>query len=159
MQIRPLKNSLILLVAEGFYSGKSPIASGTAGTVVGVFLYYFFSSLTAVWYLIVCIVIAVIGLWLAGEAEKLLGKKDAPSIVIDEITGYLVSMTLIPVSWGYMAAGFILFRFFDIVKPWPLQRIQNLHGGVGVMLDDIGAAVYTNIILQISYSYYKSISL
>ncbi len=145
-----LNRSIILFIAEGAYSGKSPVVPGTAGTVVGVLLYLLCKDLPSGWYLFACISVAGIGTWAAEEAEKLLGKKDAPSIVIDEIAGYLVSMLMIPSGWGFIAGGFVLFRLFDIVKPWPLDGLQDLNGGWGVMLDDIGAGIYTNIILQIA---------
>jgi len=70
--------------------------------------------------------------------------------VIDEIAGYLAAMFLAPSGWLFIACGFVIFRVFDIVKPWPLKRLQELHGGAGVMLDDVGAGVYTNIVLQIA---------
>ncbi len=145
-----LKDAALLFVAEGAYSGRSPLAPGTAGTAVGVMLYLLLKGLPLAWYLPVCVAVAGLGIWAAGEAEKLLGKKDAQSIVIDEIAGYLVSMVLVPPGWKFIAAGFCLFRFFDIVKPWPLRRLQDLRGGLGVMLDDIGAGVYTNMVLQIT---------
>ncbi len=140
----------MLFIAQGAYAGRFPVAPGTAGTVVGVLLYFLIMGLPAIGYLIVCVLVAGIGTWAAGEAESLLGKKDAPSIVIDEITGFLLSMFMVPPTWGVIIAGFFLFRSFDILKPWPLKRLQNLHGGAGVMLDDIGAGIYTNIVLQVS---------
>jgi phosphatidylglycerophosphatase A len=97
----------------------------------------------------VCALVAGIGTWAAGEAEKLLNKKDASSIVIDEIAGYVLAMVMIPPAWGLVIVGFFLFRFFDILKPWPLRRLEKMHGGAGVMLDDIGAGIYTNIVLQV----------
>ncbi len=141
---------VILFIAEGAYSGRSPFAPGTAGTVVGVLLYLLVKGLAPAWYLAAAAAVIVTGIWTAGRAEVLLGKKDAQSIVIDEIAGYLVAMFLVSSGWGFIAAGFLLFRFFDIVKPWPLKRLQDLHGGVGVMLDDIGAGIYTNIVLQLA---------
>jgi phosphatidylglycerophosphatase A len=141
--------AFILFIAQGAYSGRVPIAPGTAGTVVGVLLYFLIMGMTPVWYVALCNLVAGIGVWAAEEAEKLLGKKDAPSIVIDEIAGFLLAMFMIPPTWGMIIVGFVLFRFFDILKPWPLKRLEKMHGGVGVMLDDIGAAVYTNIVLQI----------
>ncbi len=147
-----IKQAVILFTAQGAWSGKSPVAPGTAGTLVGVLLYLLLKGLPAVWYGIACVLVIGIGIGAAGEAEKLLGKKDDQSIVIDEIAGYLISMIMVPSGWTFIAAGFILFRFFDIVKPWPLRQFQNLHGGLGVMLDDIGAGIYTNIFLQaVSY--------
>ncbi len=147
---RSLKDAALLFVAEGAYSGKSPFAPGTAGTAVGVLLYLLLKGLPLAWYLLASVLVTAIGIWTAGEAEKLLGKKDARSIVIDEIAGYLISMILVPSGWGFIIAGFFVFRFFDVVKPWPLNRLQDLHGGWGVMLDDVGAGIYTNIVLQIA---------
>ncbi len=140
----------ILFIAQGAYAGRFPVAPGTAGTLVGVLLYLGMESLAPGWYLSLCVLIFLAGTWAAGRAEVMLGRTDSPSIVIDEISGYLVAMFMAPTSWGFIVAGFFLFRAFDIVKPWPLRRLENLHGGLGVMLDDIGAGIYTNIILQIA---------
>lgn len=144
-------DSIVLFIAQGACSGRFSLAPGTAGTVVGVLLYLLFKDLSPLWYGAACVGVTVLGTWAAGYADCILGTKDSPSIVIDEIAGFLTAMFLIPFAWGSMVAGFILFRFFDILKPWPLKRVQEIHGGPGVMLDDIGAAVYTNVILQISY--------
>jgi phosphatidylglycerophosphatase A len=145
-----IAKAVILFVAQGAYSGRSPFAPGTAGTVVGVLLYLLVKGLGPAWYLAAAAAVIVIGFWTTGRAEVLLGKKDAQSIVIDEIAGYLVAMFLVSSGWGFIVAGFLLFRFFDIVKPWPLKRLQDLHGGAGVMLDDIGAGIYANAFLQVA---------
>ena len=141
--------AVIIFIAQGAYAGRSPVAPGTAGTLAGVLLYLLMNGLFPGIYLIVCLFLFVLGTWVAGRAEKALGRTDHPSIVIDEIAGYMVSMFLVPPAWGFMIAGFLLFRFFDIVKPYPLKRFQELRGGPGVMLDDIGAGIYTNIVLQV----------
>ncbi len=140
---------VVIFIAQGAYAGRSPIAPGTAGTLVGVLLYLWMKGLSPAFYLIVCLLLFVIGTWAAGHAETLLGRKDHSSIVIDEIAGYMVSMFMVPPAWGFLVAGFFLFRIFDIVKPYPLKRLQEIRGGLGVMLDDIGAGVYTNIMLQV----------
>lgn len=145
-----ITNAVILFIAQGAWSGKSPFAPGTAGTVVGVLLYLLVKGLGPAWYLAITAAVTVIGIWTAGRAEVLLGRKDAPSIVIDEIAGYLISMFLVPSGWGYVVAAFFLFRIFDIIKPFPLHRLQDLHGGLGVMIDDVGAGIYTNIVLQLA---------
>lgn len=142
--------AVVLFIAQGAYSGRSPVAPGTAGTVVGVLLYLGMERLSPAVYGVLCALIFLGGMWTTGRAEVILGKTDSPSIVVDEILGYLVAMLLVPTSWEFMAAGFVLFRVFDILKPWPLKRLQDLHGGLGVMIDDIGAAVYTNLLLQLS---------
>lgn len=142
--------AVILFIAQGAYSGKFPVAPGTAGTLVGVVLFLGIRNFSPLSYAAVCILLCGIGTWAAGRAEDILGRKDSPSIVIDEIAGYLISMFMVPTGWGFVAAGFVIFRIFDIFKPWPLKRLQDLHGGVGVMVDDIGAGVYANIVLQIA---------
>ena len=143
-------DKLVLFIAQGAYSGRIPIAPGTAGTVVGVLLYLLVRDLRSLWYGAACVGATVLGTWAAGYADCILGTKDSPSIVIDEIAGFLIAMFLIPFAWSSVAAGFILFRFFDILKPWPLKRLQDVAGGPGVMLDDIGAGIYTNVMLQVA---------
>lgn len=142
--------ALIIFIAQGAYSGRSRIAPGTAGSLLGVLLYLAMKDLSPVAYILICFIIMQTGTWAAGHAEKLLGRKDDPSIVIDEVSGYLFSMFNVPFGWGYAVAGFFLFRAFDILKPFPLRRLQDIKGGPGVMLDDFGAAVYTNVALRIA---------
>jgi phosphatidylglycerophosphatase A len=156
LSMNRIAKAVILFIAQGVYSGKSPFAPGTAGTVVGVLLYLLVKGLGPAWYLAAAAAVIVIGTWTAGRAEVLLGHKDGPSIVIDEIAGYLVAMFLVPSGWGFIVTGFFLFRFFDIAKPWPLKRLQDLHGGLGVMLDDIGAGIYTNAVLQVAVFMFKT---
>jgi phosphatidylglycerophosphatase A len=115
---------------------------------VGVLFYLLIKDLALPGYGAACIAVIAIGTWAAGEADRMLGSADSPTIVIDEIAGFLVAMFLIPFSWEYCVAGFLLFRAFDIVKPWPLKRLQHIPGGPGVMLDDIGAGIYVNAVLQ-----------
>lgn len=141
-------NKAILFIAQGAYSGRFPVAPGTAGTMVGVLLYLAMKDLPPYGYSLLAAFIVCAGIWAAGRAETILGRTDHSSIVIDEIAGYLVAMMLIPGTWQYLAAAFVLFRIFDILKPFPLNRLQEMHGGTGVMLDDIGAGIYTNIVLQ-----------
>jgi phosphatidylglycerophosphatase A len=153
--MRRVSEALILFIAEGAYSGKSPIAPGTAGTLAGVLLYFGLRDAGSFLYIIITLLVCIGGTWAAGRAEKILGCKDCPSIVIDEIAGYLIAMFMVPAGWGFIAAGFFLFRLFDIIKPWPLYGLQKINGGLGVMLDDIGAGVYTNILLQAAAYYLK----
>jgi phosphatidylglycerophosphatase A len=145
-----ITRAVILCISQGAYVGRFPVAPGTAGTVLGVLLYLWMKALSPLQYASICVLLCVFGSWAAGRAEVILGRRDSPSIVIDEITGYLVAMFMAPPAWGFIAAGFVLFRAFDIVKPFPLKHLQDLHGGIGVMLDDIGAGIYTGIILQLA---------
>jgi phosphatidylglycerophosphatase A len=146
---RPARE-LILFIAQGAYVGKLPVAPGTAGTLVGVLIQYGIRNAKPISYLAITILFCVVGTWAAGKAEIILARKDSPSIVIDEVAGFLIAMFLVPAGWGYVAAGFMIFRIFDIAKPWPLHRLQSVRGGLGVMIDDIGAGIYTNIALQVA---------
>jgi phosphatidylglycerophosphatase A len=148
-------NDIVLFIAQGAYSGRFPKAPGTAGTVVGVLLYLLIKDIGPLWYGAACVGTVVLGTWAAGYADRILGTEDSPSIVIDEIAGLFVALFLVPFAWGTVLAGFALFRFFDILKPWPLKKLQDIPGGPGVMLDDIGAAVYTNVILQTAAVFFK----
>jgi phosphatidylglycerophosphatase A len=150
MVMHKISDKMVLFIAQGAYSGRSPFAPGTAGTVVGVLLYLLLMGLSAPVYGAACLIVIVLGTWAAGRADALFGTKDNRTIVIDEIAGYLVSMLLVPATWQYMTAAFFLFRFFDILKPFPLRRLERLPGGPGVMLDDIGAGIYSNIVLQVA---------
>lgn len=143
-----ISRAITLFIAQGAYAGKSPVAPGTAGTLVGVLLYLGVKTLSLPKYGALCILLCVVGAWTADRAEALLGCKDCSSIVIDEIAGFLIAMFMVPSGWGFLAAAFLLFRAFDVVKPWPLHGLQDVRGGLGVMLDDIGAGVYTNLVLQ-----------
>jgi phosphatidylglycerophosphatase A len=142
--------AVILFISQGAYAGRFPVAPGTAGTVVGVFLYLGMKGLSPVHYFAVCLLVILVGMWTAGHAEIILGRTDSPSIVIDEIAGFLTAMYMVPPGWLSIASGFLIFRVFDVMKPWPLRRLEGLHGGPGVMLDDVGAGIYTNLLLQLA---------
>ena len=143
-------DKIAIFIAQGAYSGRAPIAPGTAGTSVGVLLYLLIKDLGPIGYVAVCAAVIAIGTWAAGRVDLMLGTKDNSTIVIDEIAGFFIALFFIPFSWGNVVAGFLFFRAFDIVKPWPLRRFERISGGPGVMLDDLGAGVYTNIVLQVA---------
>lgn len=140
-------NRFTKLIASVFYIGYVPIAPGSMGSLAALALYFFIkrSPLAMATAIGVCL---VLGLLTAGRAERLFGGKDASEIIIDEFTGMLISLFLLPVTMGYIVSAFLLFRFFDIVKPMPINRLEKLSGGWGVMLDDLMAGVYANLILQ-----------
>lgn len=144
-----MKEKFIIVVATGFGSGYAPFAPGTMGTVLGIPLAGMLSSCPWPISLISLLVFTLLSVYLAEVAEKLFEKKDPPCIVIDEIAGYLWTMIAVPFSLKSIIAGFICFRFFDIVKPFPIRRLQDrLPGGYGVVGDDVMAGIYSNLVLQ-----------
>ena len=139
-----------LLIATGFGVGYSPIAPGTLGTLVAIPIYYFLSEIPSPLYEITLIGFFFLSVWISENAEIFFGKKDDQRIVIDEIVGFLITMLWVPKTTRFIIIGFILFRFFDILKPFPIRRLEKgLKGGYGVVLDDVAAGVYANIILQV----------
>ena len=143
-------HTLIMFIATGFYSGYLPKAPGTWGSLVGLLLFFLLHTLNLQIYLAVVAAIFVIGTFAAGEAEKILDRKDPGLVVIDEIVGILITMIAIPATPLAMGLGFILFRIFDIWKPFPIRLIdQRFHGGLGIMLDDIVAGIFSLVILQV----------
>ena len=145
-----LRNPVHLL-AFGFGSGLAPRAPGTAGTLAAVPLYLALSPLPLWLYLAVVAVMFVAGVWLCGVAARELGVPDHPGIVWDEIVGFLACMAFVPLHWAWVAAGFVLFRLFDILKPWPIRALERkVPGGLGIMLDDLLAAVYAAALLVLA---------
>ena len=136
-------------LAFGFGAGKAPVAPGTFGTLVGIPVYLLLQPLSALVYAITVLALFGLGVWLCHVAEKDLGVHDHPGIVWDEIVGYLITMFLAPAGWLWIALGFVLFRLFDIWKPFPIRQIEHrVRGGFGNMLDDVLAALYAWVVLQ-----------
>ncbi len=140
-------NKARVLFLTGLGSGLSPWAPGTMGTVVGVLLYLvFFSSLPSFWYLLLTALLFYLGALASNHGEEIWGEEDSPSIVIDEVVGFLIAMVGISPSFWSVVLGFLLFRFWDIWKPF--QWIEELPGGWGVMADDALAGIVTCIMLH-----------
>lgn len=145
-----LIDNLVMAVATGFYAGKIPVAPGTFGSLVGLAFCYLLSRLDVGAGIIVLAVTAVLSCWVAGAAEAMLGAKDPGAIVIDEIVGMGVTLAGISFSWGTAVGGFLLFRFFDILKPFPIRYLEKrLPGGVGIVADDVVAGVMANVALRL----------
>ncbi len=137
-------------LAYGFGAGLAPKAPGTFGTIVALPIYWLIQNWSLTAYVALVLVMFIAGIWLCQKASDWLKQHDASGIVWDEIVGYLVAMTLAPSGWQWMLVGFVLFRFFDILKPWPVSLAdRKLHGGLGVMLDDVVAGLYAAIFLLI----------
>lgn len=144
-----LNEKLIKLAAAGFGSGYAPLAPGTAGSLVGIPLYLAFSVMPWPVWLITIAALTCLAWYLAEEAEKLFGRKDAPCIVIDEIAGLQWTLFLVVPTLLHTVLGFVLFRLFDVLKPFPARLFQErLPGGYGVVADDLAAAVYAAAVLH-----------
>ncbi len=139
---------LILLLAYGFGLGKMPIIPATFGTLIGV-LIFLLTSQNPIIYLLITILIIIGGIKIADIAERESKIKDDRKIVIDEVSGFLITMIGIPDSIFYLGLGFFTFRLLDIIKPPPIYYLQRLKGGLGIMADDILAGVFGCIILHL----------
>lgn len=141
------------LLATGFGSGYSPWIPGTAGSLVAVIIYLGLHHLSWWQYAITLLGITALAFWSADIAESQFREKDCRKIVIDEIDGYLFTMFLVPFAVKYIIIGFILFRILDIIKPYPIQVLHKLSGGLGIVADDVGAGIYANLLLQLGIKF------
>lgn len=145
-----MNERFVKILAAGFGSGFARLAPGTAGTLVGIPLYWVFSTLPWPIWLITVLAFTFLAWRVADEAERVFDRKDAPCIVIDEIAGLQWTLFLVVPTVLHVALGFLLFRLFDIVKPFPARLFENrLPGGCGVVADDLAAGVYANLVLQV----------
>jgi len=145
---RLLRNPVHLL-SLGFGSGLAAKAPGTFGTLAAVPLYLLLSDVSLPIYLAVVVLGALLGIWLCGYTAHRLGEHDHPSIVWDEFVGYFITMIAAPAGWPWLLLGFLLFRLFDILKPWPIRWVdRHVHGGFGIMLDDVLAGAMAWLVLQ-----------
>jgi phosphatidylglycerophosphatase A len=130
--------------ACGFGAGLSPIAPGTAGTMATIPLAWLLSGLPLPAYLLAVLIALLFGIYASSVAGNRLGNKDPGVIVWDEMVGFWIAVAFVPVHWAWWLAAFFLFRLFDIAKPWPVSWAdRRLQGGLGIMLDDVIAGIYT----------------
>ena len=143
------KDSTVILLATGCYVGKIPVAPGTAGSLLGILGCLILSKIQLSVAVLVVVIIIVLAMRIATEAEKILNEKDPGCIVIDEIVGMMVALLGLPFNWANVVAGFIFFRIVDILKPFPIDRLERrFSGGVGVVVDDLAAGIIANIALR-----------
>jgi len=163
-KVRGARDWLAVFIATGFGVGFIPFGPGTFGSVVGLILAYGLISAfspdavllqNAVF--VVSAILAGVGIWAGTQAERIFDRKDAGQVVIDEVCGQVISFALIapyivrlPQWRWWMIAGFLLFRLFDIFKPYPINRLQSLEGGLGVMMDDLIAGIYAAVVLSVA---------
>ena len=137
-------------LAFGFGSGCMPWAPGTFGTITAVPVFLLLNGTTLWIYLSITMMMFFIGIWICGKTTEKLNVHDHPGIVWDEIVGYLVTMSAAPKGWTWIIIGFVLFRIFDILKPWPISIAdRRISGGLGIMLDDVIAGIFSFVILQL----------
>jgi phosphatidylglycerophosphatase A len=139
----------VLFLAFGFGSGLAKKMPGTMGTLAAIPVYLAFIETNFWIYSVLTILVTVSGIWICEVAAKQLGEHDYGGIVWDEVAGFLITLWWVPFSWNAVLVGFILFRIFDILKPWPIKWIdQKVDGGLGIMLDDILAGVFAAVVLS-----------
>lgn len=137
------------LLALGFGAGCAPFAPGTFGTLFAAALYWFARWLPAPDYALLTLALFGVGVWACGRTARALETHDHPAIVWDEVAAYFLTMTAAPVGLGWMALGFVAFRIFDILKPWPVRAAdEHLPGGFGIMADDALAGAYAWLVVQ-----------
>lgn len=140
----------IHFLAFGLGSGAAPKAPGTVGTLAAIPFYLLLQPLDLVWYGMVLVVTFLLGIYLCGKTSEDMGVHDHGGIVWDEFVGYWVTMFAAPAGWLWILLGFVLFRFFDIIKPWPIGWVdKKVAGGFGIMLDDLLAGLMALGCLQI----------
>ncbi|MGA9853458.1 MAG: phosphatidylglycerophosphatase A [Gammaproteobacteria bacterium] len=153
---REVFSNPIHFLAYGFGSGLFPKVPGTAGTVAGVIVYLLLTPVAYWLYLLITLILFLAGIFICGYSAKKMGVEDPGAVNWDEVVGYLITMAVVPhalrmpYGWLWILLGFVLFRFFDILKPWPIRWLdRNLKGGLGIMLDDVAAAIPAAAILYI----------
>jgi phosphatidylglycerophosphatase A len=161
-----ISDRISLVIATGLGSGYSPVAPGTCGSFLGILLILLLSRLEVsggprlVLFLVVVSCISAAGIWAASRAAKLFQRRDPPQVVIDEIVGQLLTFGLIfrHPRFLLLLIGFLLFRFFDIVKPFPIRRLEKAPLGFGIVLDDLAAGFYASLALLLLDVWWPSLT-
>ncbi|MFT7234474.1 MAG: phosphatidylglycerophosphatase A [Methylophagaceae bacterium] len=155
INFRELLKRPVCFLGLGFGSGLAPKAPGTFGTLAAIPIYLFMQNLSITLYVILTVFAFIVGIYICQQSANWLGKDDPSAVVWDEIVGYLVTMVAAPQGWQWIALGFVLFRLFDILKPWPISVAdQQLHGGFGIMLDDVIAGIFAGVLVQLAWYFY-----
>ena len=149
VKVKPNWLNPVHLLAFGFGSGAAPKAPGTFGTVAAVLLYWPLSQLSLDHYLLMLLVTGVVGIYLCGKTAEDLGVHDHGGIVWDEWIGLWITFLALPAGIEWVLIGFLFFRFFDILKPWPIKWLdEKVHGGFGIMIDDVLAGIFALACVQ-----------
>ena len=153
-----VRDFVIKALATGFGFGFCPIASGTVGAVwgVGIYLLLMFLEVSIATYVAVVVVLVAVSIPICTRAERLFGGKDPGKVVLDEIVSVPITLFLVPMTIPFIAIGFVLNRFFDIVKIPPAHQVQRLRGGWGVVMDDVIAGIQSNLVMHlVVFVYYR----
>ena len=138
-----------LFVATCGYVGYAPIAPGTFGSAAGLLILFALRKLGSPAVELTAIgVLFLAGVWGAHVTERVLGMVDPGPVVIDEVVGMMITLALLPVNWLGVLVAFLVFRLLDVIKPWPAARFEDLHGGLGVMADDVMAGIYGYLVMR-----------
>ncbi len=150
MRKESISRDILRILGTGFGTGYSPVFPGTAGTFAAIPFFLVLAPLGTLPFLLFLGLVVLVGYFASGQLEDQLHKKDPGIVVIDEIAGYLLTMAGSPADAGHIIAGFLLFRFFDILKPFPVRKAEEvLPGGVGIMADDLLAGGYAWLCLRL----------
>jgi phosphatidylglycerophosphatase A len=144
----PRFHALALAVASSLGVGYVPIAPGTFGSAAGLLVWAAVGPSVAAQAAAIAVLFAI-GSWSGSVAERYYARTDPPYVVIDEVMGMLIALFMNPVGWRGALGAFLLFRLFDVIKPYPANRLEALRGGVGIMADDGMAAIYANLVLRV----------
>lgn len=149
-KLRTVWTNPIHFLAFSFGSGLAPFMPGTFGTLAAVPIYLLIADFSLPIYIAIVFMITLLCIWLSHVTARDLGIHDYTGVNCDEVVGYLLTMVAVPKSWVWLVLGFLLFRLFDIWKPWPIRWIdEHVHGGFGMVLDDMAAALFAWLVLQL----------
>jgi len=152
-----MSKEIIKLLSTFFYLGNMPVAPGTLASFAGMLLAITFSSSTPI-YIIATLGVIFLGFQVSGQMEKILKKKDPSCVVIDEVAGILIAFFALPLSPAILIVTFFLFRAFDMFKIYPVNKFEAMEGSTGIMMDDLVAGVYTNLVMQLAIRWTHLIS-
>ena len=144
-----MKHFVAKFLSTTAFTGLFPLAPGTVGSLVTILVLWFFPEQSTLTFIILAAILFVVGVWSSGVTEKAMGKEDPGSVNIDEDVGMILSLLFLPKTIGWWLAAFFIFRFLDIVKPWPAKQSQDIGGGLGIMIDDVIVGVYTSLFLNV----------
>lgn len=149
-----LKGKIALILATWFGSGLTPVAPGTSGTLAAVPVVLLMGRLETIQAGLFVLFFLIVSVWTADVSCKILGRDDPSVVVIDEVAGFLLTLFLLPLTWGHVCLGFFFFRLFDVLKPFPIKNLEKLRGGLGIVADDLLAGVYANLSVRALFFFF-----